>query len=133
MDRAERKSASDVARERAASRDLLPGLVLLLLTEGTLLVADPDAGSSPGHLAWALSPLLAIGLLAWGQVRVLQRADERERLQHLTAMAVGFGVVIVTLAAVGVLQAADLGDPAHEPRPRDRSAKHVTQRNKTRK
>lgn len=110
----ERKSASDVRRERAAYRDLLPGLVLLLVTQGSLLIADPDATSSGGHLAWALSPLLAIGLLVWGQARVMRRADERERLQQLTAMSVGFGVVITLLAAAGVLQGADIGDAAQQ-------------------
>jgi hypothetical protein len=107
---AERKSSSDVARERAAWHDLLPGLVALLVTEGSLVIADPDASSSGWHLAWSLSPLVAIALLAWGQFRVLRRADERERLQQLTAMAVGFGVFSVLLAVAGVLQAADVGD-----------------------
>lgn len=88
----------------------MPGLVLLFLTEATLIVGDPDAGAGAGELVWSLSPLLAIALLTWGQVRVLRRADELERLRQLTAMSVGFGVLVVSLAAVGVLLAADLGD-----------------------
>ena len=110
----ERKSASDIARERAAIRDLAPGLTALLVTEGTLVIADPDATSSGWHLAWALSPLLAIAMLAWGQFRVLRRADERERLQQLTAMAAGFGVFTVLLATAGVLQSADIGDAVQQ-------------------
>lgn len=110
----DRKSASDVARARAAYRDLLPGMVLLVVAEGTLLVADPDAGSSGWHLAWSLSPLVAIGLLVWGQVRILGRSDERERLDQLKAMAFAFGVFAVLLAAAGVLQAADIGDPTQQ-------------------
>jgi len=110
----ERNSRSDTARQRAAFRDLLPGLVVLVLTEGSLIVADPDASSSPWALAWSLSPLIAVGLLVWGQLRILRRSDERERLVQLGAMAVGFGTFAVLLAASGVLQAADIGDPAQQ-------------------
>ena len=46
-------------------------------------------------MIWSVSPLLAIALLTWAQVRILRRADERERLTQLGAMAFGFGVVIV--------------------------------------
>ena len=106
----ERKSTSDVSRERSASLDLLPAMLVLVLSEGSLLVADPDARSSAWHLVWSLTPLLGIALLAWGQFRALRRADEWERLQQLRAMAVGFGVMTVLLAGVGVLQAAELGD-----------------------
>lgn len=110
----ERKSASDVARERAALRDLAPGLAALLITQGTLLIADPEATSSGWHLAWSLSPLVAIAMLAWGQIRVLRRADERERLQQLSAMAIGFGVFAVLLAGAAVLQSADIGDAVQQ-------------------
>jgi hypothetical protein len=110
----ERKSSSDVARDRAARRDLLPGLVALVVTEGSLMIADPNASAGPAQLAWSLSPLVAIGLLVWGQLRILGRSDERERLQQLTAMAVGFGVFAVSLAAVGVLQSADIGDAVQQ-------------------
>ena len=108
---AERKSVSDVARARAATRDLIPGLVALLVTQGTLITFNPDATWSAWNLAWALSPLIAIALLVWGQVRILRRSDERERLAQLAAMAFGFGVFAVSLAVVGVLQGAGIGDP----------------------
>lgn len=111
---AERKSVSEVARERAAIRDLIPGLAVLVVTQGTLIVLDPDTTSSAWHLAWALSPLIGIGLLVWGQVRILRRSDERERLAQLAAMALGFGVFAVSLAVVGVLQGADLGNPIQQ-------------------
>ena len=107
-------SLSDLTRRRAAFRDLLPGLVALLVTEGSLLVADPDATSSGWHLAWSLSPLLAIALLAWGQVQILRRSDEMERLKQLTAMSFGFGVFAVLLATAGVLQGADIGNAAQQ-------------------
>ena len=86
----------------------------LALTQGSLIVADPDARSSVWHLLWSLSPIGAVAVLAWGQIRVVHRSDERERLVQLSAMAVGFGVLIVALAVVGVLQGADIGDPRQQ-------------------
>ena len=106
----ERKSASDVARQRAASRDLLPGLAVLVASELSLILLSPDPSAGGWHLAWALSPLIGIGLLIWAQIRILGRSDERERVDELAAMSIGFGVVIAALAAVGVLQAAEIGD-----------------------
>jgi hypothetical protein len=106
----ERESRSDVTRKRAAMRDLIPGLVALVVAEATLIAADPDATSSGWHLVWSLSPLIGIGMLAWGQVRILRRSDEWERLGQLSAMSIGFGVFAVLLAGVGVLQAAGIGD-----------------------
>jgi hypothetical protein len=106
----ERSSTSDVARQRSASRDLAAGVVVLIVSEMSLIVSDPDASAGPWHLAWALSPLVGIGLLVWAQVRILGRADELERADEMFAMATGFGVVIAALAAVGVLQAAEVGD-----------------------
>ncbi len=106
----ERKSTSDIARQRSASSDLAAGLVVLVVSEMTLLALDPDASASPLHLAWVLSPLLGIGLLVWAQARILGRCDERERADELSAMAIGFAVVMPALGAVGVLQAAEIGD-----------------------
>ena len=106
----ERKSASDIARHRSASRDLVAGLAVLIISQMSLLAMDPDASAGPLHLAWVLSPLVGIGLLVWAQVRILGRCDERERVDELSAMAIGFAVVITALAAVGVLQAAGIGD-----------------------
>lgn len=106
----ERDSVSDIARRGAASRDLLPGLAVLVVSQLSLIALSPDASASGWHLAWALSPLVGIGLLVWAQVRMLGRSDERERAFELSSMAIGFGVVIVALAGVGVLQAAGIGD-----------------------
>jgi hypothetical protein len=96
-------------RRRAASRDLLPGLAVLIFSEASLIAQSPDASASVWHLAWALSPLVGIGLLVRAQMRILRRSDERERAQDLAAMAIGFGVVMGSLAVVGVLQAAGIG------------------------
>lgn len=106
----DRHSRNEQARRRAASRDLVPGMVLLVASQASLIASDPDASASGWHLAWTLSPLVGIGLLVWAQFRMLGRADERERVVELSAMAVGFGVLITALAALGVLQAADIGD-----------------------
>ena len=105
----ERESISDRVRRRAASRDLLPGLAVLILSEASLIAQSPDASASVWHLAWALSPLVGIGLLVPAQMRIFRRSDERERAQDLAAMAIGFGVVMGSLAVVGVLQAAGIG------------------------
>lgn len=105
-----RPSSSDIVRRRAASRDLLPGMTVLVASQLSLILADPDASGGRWSLAWSLSPLVGIGLLIWAQVRVLQRSDERERTVELAAMAVGFGVVITALAAAGVLQGAEIGE-----------------------
>lgn len=61
-------------------------------------------------LAWALSPLIGVGLLVWAQFRMLGHSDERERTVELSAMAFGFGVVITALAVVGILAGAEIGD-----------------------
>ena len=109
-DRERRLSSSDIARRRAASRDLIPGLAVLIVTQASLVAASPDASASGWHLAWALSPLVGIGLLASAQIRMLRRSDERELAVELSSMAIGFGLVLAALAVVGVLQAAEIGD-----------------------
>jgi hypothetical protein len=105
-----RLSSSELARRRAASRDLAPGLVVLVVSQMSLIISDPDASAGAWHLVWALSPLIGIGLLIWAQVRILGRSDERERAVEMAAMAIGFAVVITALAALGVLQGAEIGD-----------------------
>ncbi len=110
METSECKSTSDIARSRSATRDLLPGLAVLVVSQASLSAFAPNAATEGLHLAWALSPLVGIGLLVWAQIRIIGRSDERERAAELSAMAVGFGVVIVALAAVGVFQAAGIGD-----------------------
>ncbi len=83
---------------------------MLVVSQMSLIALDPDASAGGWRLAWALSPLVGIGLILWAQLRILRRSDERERAVELSALAIGFGVVITALAAVGVLQAAEIGD-----------------------
>lgn len=106
----DRPSSSELARRRASYRDLTPGLAVLVISELSLNAFAPDASAGGWRLAWALSPLIGIALLAWAQLRLFQRSDERERAVELSAMAIGFGVVITALAALGVLQSAEIGD-----------------------
>src|SRR6478735_5306111 len=108
---ARRTSASDVARRRAAVRDTMPAVVLLVLTQASLVAYDPDASASTWNLLWSLSPLVPAIWLGWAQLRILRRADELERLQYLEAMAVGFGAVMILLVTGSVLDAAQLAAP----------------------
>ncbi len=108
---ASRKSSSDAARDRASMRDVLPGVALLVVTQASLLVLDPDGGASLPNLLWALAPLAPAGWLVWAQLRSLRRADEYQRIGQLEAMAVGFGAMVLVALAGGLLDGAGLGDP----------------------
>lgn len=107
----ERKSLSDVARSHAAVRDMVPGVVTLLIVQGSLVLLDPDGGASGLNLLWSLLPLVPAGWLIWAQLRSLRRADEFQRVVELEAMAIGFASVIVLALAGGLLNGAGIGDP----------------------
>ena len=106
-----RRSASDIARDRAAVRDIWPGLLALVALQGSLLVADPDGQSGGWRLTWSLSPLLPALWLVWAQLRSLRRADELQRRVQLEALAVGFGAMFLLGLTGGLLDAAGLGSP----------------------
>lgn len=106
----ERTSTSDVERERAALRDVAPGLIALLVLQGSLLIVDPDGGATAANVVWSLLPLVPIGWLVWAQVRSLRRADEFQRMIQLEAMAIGFGVVIIAATVGSLLDGAGIGD-----------------------
>lgn len=107
----ERKSLSDVARSHAAVRDMVPGVVTLLIAQGSLVLLDLDGGASGLNLLWSLLPLVPAGWLIWTQLRSLRRADEFQRVVELEAMAIGFASVIVLALAGGRLNGAGIGDP----------------------
>jgi hypothetical protein len=107
----ERRSASDVARDRAAIRDMAPAFVALLATQGSLVLLDPDGDASAFHVVWSLLPLIPALWLVWAQLRSLRRADEFQRVVQLEAMAIGFAAVILLSLVGGLLDAAHLGDP----------------------
>jgi hypothetical protein len=107
-----RKSLSDQARDRATIRDVVPGLVALVVVQASLVMLDPDAGASGWNLFWSLLPLLPVLWLVWAQLRSLGRADEFQRMMQLEAMAIGFGTVVVLAMTGGLLDAAGIGNPA---------------------
>ncbi len=100
------------AESTPAWTDAAPALVLLVVTQGSLIWLDPGRPTNALGVAWALSPLLAVAWLARNQVRALRRADELQRVVQLEAMAVGFGVIVILLAGAGVLHGAEIGDLA---------------------
>jgi hypothetical protein len=107
----ERKSSSDVARDRAALRDAVPAMITTMVLQGSLILLDPNGPVTLWYLAWSFSPLLSLLWLMWGQLRSLRRADEYQRVVQLEAMAIGFGAVILLSLAGGLLDGARMGDP----------------------
>jgi hypothetical protein len=107
----ERRSSSDVARDRAAVRDLIPGLVALLVTQGSLVLLDPHGDVNAWYVGWSISPLIPALWLVRTQLVGLRRADEYQRIVQLEAMAIGFGAVIILCLIGGLLDAAGIGDP----------------------
>ena len=95
-------------------RDLWPGMLALVLAQGSLIVLDPEVNGTADAwiVAWSLLPLLPAAWLVWAQLRSLRRADEYQRTLQLEAMSIGFGAVILLALAGGLLDAADIGDPA---------------------
>jgi hypothetical protein len=108
----ERKSASDVVRERAALREVLPAVVALVVVQSSLLMLDPDGGASAWNVVWSMLPMGPAVWFVWAQVRALRRADEYQRLVQLEALAIGFATVILLSMAGGLLDGAGIGDPA---------------------
>jgi hypothetical protein len=107
----ERKSSSDVARDRAAVRDMVPPLVTMMALQGNLILLDLHGPKTVWYLVWSFSPLLPLLWLVWVQLRSLRRADEYQRVIQLEAMAIGFGTVILLSQAGGLLDGARMGDP----------------------
>jgi len=107
----ERKSTSDAARERAALRDMVPAVVLLIVVQGSLLLLDPDGGASTANVVWSLLPMVPALWLVWAQLRSLRRADELQRIVQLEAMSIGFGATLLLALLGGLLDAAGIGDP----------------------
>lgn len=99
-----------MARDRAAVRDMIPGLVALLVTQGSLVLLNPHGDVSAWYLGWSFSPLLPALWLVRAQLIGLRRADEYQRIVQLEAMAIGFGSVIILCLTGGLLDAAGIGD-----------------------
>ena len=104
-----RQSRSDTARTRAWLIDWLPaatGLALLSLISELGLFGSADSWK----LFWSLLNLAPALWVVRAVVRGLRRADEYQRRCQLEALAIGFGVLIMAIFTVGLLQAADVGD-----------------------
>ena len=92
-------------------RDIAPGLVVLVVTQGSLVILDPDGQASAWNVVWALLPLIPASWLVWAQLRSLKRADEFQRIIQLESLSIGFGVAIMLALLGGLLDAAGIGDP----------------------
>lgn len=94
-------SNQDVLARNKYLREFLPfmlayGVVLV----ATLSIVDED---TPGAAAWHLLPVLPLAGAMWAYFRQLQRADEYARQLQVTAMAIGFGIMLLTSTIFGFL------------------------------
>jgi hypothetical protein len=105
----ERRSASDRRRDRAALRDVLPAVVLLCVTQGSLIALDPDGRSNAWNVMWSVLPVFPALWLVWAQVRRVRRADEFQRIIELESMATAFGAALIALLVGGLLDAGGIG------------------------
>ncbi|MCX4908656.1 hypothetical protein [Streptomyces sp. NBC_00878] len=104
-----RQSRSDTVRARAWFLDWLPPAVALGLLS---LISELGLFGSAGSwkLFWSLLNLVPGLLIVRAVIRSLRRADEYQRRCQLEALAIGFGVLIMAIYTVGLLQAAGVGD-----------------------
>ncbi len=106
-----RQSASDKARGRAALRDAVPFVVVIVALQVPVYLLNPNGERTAWFLVWSFAPLVPVLWFMWAQVRSLRRADEYQRMRQLEAMAVGFGTMILLSLAGGLLEVARMGDP----------------------
>jgi hypothetical protein len=104
-----RQSRSDKVRGRAEFLDWLPAAIVLVLLS---LIAELGLFGSDGSwkLFWSLLNLAPGLWIVRVVIRSLRRADEYQRRRQLEALAIGFGVLIMAIYTVGLLQAAGVGD-----------------------
>lgn len=109
----ERESRSDTIRARAIVLDWLPAAIALVVLG---LIQELGLFGSDGtwKLFWSLINLAPALWIVRAVVRGLKRADEYQRRHQLEAMAIGFGVMMMAIFTVGLLQAADVGDPSQQ-------------------
>jgi hypothetical protein len=107
--REERDSRSDKVSGRAMILDWLPALIALMVLS---LIQELGLFGSDGtwKLFWSLLNLAPALWVVRAVVRGLRRADEFQRRRQLEAMAIGFGVMMMAIFTVGLLQAAGVGD-----------------------
>jgi hypothetical protein len=104
-----RDSRSDKVSGRAMILDWLPALIALMVLS---LIQELGLFGSDGtwKLFWSLLNLAPALWVVRAVVRGLRRADEFQRRRQLEAMAIGFGVMMMAIFTVGLLQAAGVGD-----------------------
>jgi hypothetical protein len=104
-----RQSRSDKVRGRAEFLDWLPAAIVLVLLS---LIAELGLFGSDGSwkLFWSLLNLAPGLWIVRAVIRSLRRADEYQRRRQLEALAIGFGVLIMAIYTVGLLEAAGVGD-----------------------
>ncbi|WP_455355257.1 hypothetical protein [Streptomyces sp. SYSU K217416] len=104
-----RQSRSDTVRARAWFLDWLPAVIALGLL--SLISEFGLFGSADSwKLFWSLLNLAPGLWIVRAVIRSLRRADEYQRRCQLEALAIGFGVLIMAIYTVGLLQAAGVGD-----------------------
>lgn len=93
-------SDGDKQKRNSYLREFFPGMVLYVVAvlATSFLVGDDP---SMGRRMLLLIPVLPCLWSLRAVVRMLGRADERERLVHLEGMSVGFGVMIVVAITLG--------------------------------
>ena len=108
------RSASAFERQqlRAGFRDAAPALAVLVISQIAVASIDLHAATNRWHLVIALLPAIPAAWLVWVQWRVVQRSDEFQRIAHLEALAIGFGVAMLVASTGGLLDAADVGSTA---------------------
>ncbi|MFF4324567.1 hypothetical protein [Streptomyces sp. NPDC001568] len=104
-----RQSRSDMVRTREWFVDWLPAAVALGLLA---LISEFGLFGSDGSwkLFWSLLNIVPGLWIVRAVLRSLRRADEYQRRCQLEALAIGFGVLVMAIYTVGLLQAAGVGE-----------------------
>ncbi len=98
------RSAGDRRRTRAYLVEFAIGMVAYVALLGLALAFAPAAAPGPARWLLALAPAIAIGWVAVAVVRHLRRIDERQRLQTLEGLSIGFVVAMLSAVALGLLE-----------------------------
>ncbi|MFE5680328.1 hypothetical protein ACFQ7B_19150 [Streptomyces erythrochromogenes] len=104
-----RQSRSDTVRTRAWFLDWLPAAIALGLL-GLIAEFGLFGSADSWKLFWSLLNLAPGLWIVRAVVRSLRRADEYQRRCQLEALAIGFGVLLMSIFTVGLLQTAGVGD-----------------------
>lgn len=104
-----RPSQSDKVRGRAEILDWLPAVVVIVVL-GVIGELGLFGSDGSWKVVWSLLNLLPALWIVRAVVRSLRRADEYQRRRQLEALAVGFGVLMMSIYTTGLLEAAGVGD-----------------------